>query len=248
MEPDSYSITRTPNALADVVRASRSDVVSPGVTSNCAFCSETLTRNSSQVIGRCSKCGAPQPLSPNEDYFSVLGAPKKFSQNKSALETAFYALSRELHPDRFAAGSDPKWKTISLERMSRVNEAYRVLTKRDELRAYLLSVEGFQALDGQSGAGAKSKAQIPMELAEEWFELQEAMMDDPIEGRAKAAAFEQALDARVNREETEIQTLEARYDESGSKDALASIEKLLLEGQYLKSLKRDVLKLKGVSA
>ena len=211
----------------------------------CAFCGSPITPNAAGVIGRCSQCGAPQPLSPQEDFFQLLGRERKFAQDAKVLETAFYALSRELHPDRFAAGTDPKWKIISIERMSRVNEAYRVLKNRDDLRSYLLSLEGFKALDGQASDGAKTKAQIPLELAEKWFEPQEAMIEEPMEARAKMVAFEAELDSRLTREENEIQALEAQFDSSGSKDLLAKMEKLLLEGQYLKSLKRDVLKLKG---
>ncbi len=213
----------------------------------CAFCGTSLSPNAAGVIGRCPKCGAPQPVSPNEDYFELLGRERKFAQDLKVLETAFYSLSRELHPDRFAAGSDPKWKLISIERMSRVNEAYRTLCKRDERRAYLLSLEGFKALDGHSASNVQTKAQIPLELAEEWFELQEAMMDDPAAGKEKAAQFEAALDTRINSEESQIQALEAEYDSRPSRDVLSRIEKILLEGQYLKSLKRDVLKLKGAT-
>lgn len=212
---------------------------------NCAFCMKDLVRNAAGVIGRCSACGAPQPLSPSEDYFTLLGSPRKFAQDKARLETAFYSLSRDLHPDRYsAAGSDPKWKTISLERMSHVNDAYRTLTKKDELRSYLLSMEGFNALEGQSAPGAKAKGKIPLELAEEWFEIQELLMENPGEARSKVEAFALALNERLEREEKQILDLESKYDQDGSRNALVAIEKLLLEGQYLKSLKRDVEKLR----
>lgn len=234
-----YSIIRTQNALADAARASRFDAIV-----NCAFCEKVLVRNSLGVVGKCSSCGAPQPVSPNEDYFSILGSERKFKQSKDRLETVFYSLSKELHPDRFATGADPKWKTISLERMSRVNDAYRTLTKKEELRTYLLGLYGFRALDGQSSPQSQVKPQIPLELAEEWFEIQEAVMENPDNASKKIQLFEQTLDQRINQEETIILGLEDRFDLSGNTECLSQIEKSLLESQYLRSLKRDVLKLK----
>ncbi|MBS1964002.1 MAG: hypothetical protein JST04_17450 [Bdellovibrionales bacterium] len=206
----------------------------------CVFCGGALA---SSELGRhvCPKCGAPQPVSPGEDYFSLLGAPRGFRQDPGELERRFYDISRTLHPDRFAAGGDAKWKVISVERMSAVNRAYQTLTKADRLREYLLELEGVTKAGDEKG-----KTAIPAELAEEWFELQDAVMEDPANAVAKLGTFERDLRKKSGDLAARISGFEREYDE-GTVDpigVLRKIEKLVLDGQYLKSMERDLLKLK----
>jgi molecular chaperone HscB len=209
---------------------------------SCIFCRAPFAPEDSGHV--CRACGAPQPVSPGEDYFSLLGVRRGFRQDLDALEKTFYAVSRELHPDRFAAGGDTKWKTISVERMSAVNRAYQALSKPDRLREYLLELEGIT-----QSAGAEKKTQIPADLAEEWFELQDAVMEDPEQAEEKLGAFEADLRRRSAHLRDKIASFETEYDhavESDSrKDALRKIEKLSLDGQYLKSMERDLQKLKA---
>lgn len=180
-----------------------------------------------------------------EDYFSLLGVKRSFKQDLPALETKFYQISRELHPDRFAAGTDSKWKTISVERMSAVNRAYQTLTKADRLREYILELEGIVAAGGLT---EEKKTQIPAELAEEWFELQDAVMEEPSEAETKLSQFETDLKKRSSDLRGKISGFESEYDQNSSNESrreiLRKIEKLSLDGQYLKSMERDLLKLK----
>lgn len=190
----------------------------------------------------CAKCGGPQPMAPGEDYFMLLGAQRGFKQDLPALEKKFYEISRLLHPDRFAAGSDTKWKVISVERMSAVNRAYQTLTKRDALRSYLLELEGVVANQGAPDA----KPQIPAELAEEWFALQDAVMEEPTMATTKLDSFGNDLKKRSTELKNRIQELEDRYDSGeGRQESLRLIEKLVSDGQYLRSMERDLLRLKS---
>jgi molecular chaperone HscB len=162
-----------------------------------------------------------------------------FRQDPAELETRFYSISRTLHPDRFAAGSDSKWKVISIERMSAVNRAYNTLAKSDQLRNYILELEGVTT----EGA----KAAIPADLAEEWFELQDSVLEDPTVAEEKLSLFERELRKRSHDLSEKIKSFENDYD-AGSPDpreTLRKIEKLVLDGQYLKSMERDLLKLKA---
>ncbi len=206
-------------------------------TAACIFCRAAFSDVANGHV--CAKCGAPQPVAPREDYFNLLGVKRGFRQNLSELETRFYAISRVLHPDRFAAGPDKKWKVISVERMSAVNRAYNTLTKADPLRNYLLELEGVSAGDG--------RAAIPAELAEEWFDLQDSVMENPPEALTKLDRFEGELNKRSSDLSVKIQGFESDYDAGNGepKDTLRKIEKLVLDGQYLKSMERDLLKLKS---
>ena len=209
----------------------------PAKTDACVFCGAPFSDVANAHV--CAKCGAPQPVAPRADYFNLLGVKRGFRQNLPELETRFYAISRTLHPDRFAAGPDTKWKVISVERMSAVNRAYNTLTKADDLRSYLLEIEGVTAGDG--------KAAIPAELAEEWFELQDAVMDNPQGAVAKLSQFETDLKRRSADLSEKVSGYEREYDAGSSepKETLRKIEKLVLDGQYLKSMERDLVKLKS---
>jgi molecular chaperone HscB len=206
--------------------------VKPGA---CLFCGERFSAVGTHV---CAKCGAPQPVSPGENHFSLFGVKPGFNQNLPELETKFYAISRALHPDRFAAGADKKWKVISVERMSAVNRAYQTLTKADRLREYLLELEGI---------ATPKAAAIPADLAEEWFELQDTVMEEPDAAEEKLAEFETRLKKRAADLDTRIAEHERAYDagSSDSQETLRKIEKLVMDGQYLKSMDRDLQKLKS---
>lgn len=180
-------------------------------------------------------------MTPGEDYFTLLGVKRGFKQDLPALEKKFYEISRLLHPDRFAAGSDTKWKVISVERMSAVNRAYQTLTKRDALRSYLLVLEGVVKEEGAGG----TKPQIPAELAEEWFSLQDAVMDEPTLAITKLDTFGGDLKKRAAELQGRIQELENLYDAGeGRQESLRLIEKLVSDGHYLRSMERDLQRLK----
>ncbi len=217
--------------------------------SSCVFCGKSFAVDALTHV--CAHCGAPQPISPSETHFKLLGAPRAFRQDLPALETRYYEISRALHPDRFAAGADSKWKMISVERMSAVNRAYQTLTKPDRLREYLLELEGVTPPSGAHPETGSKPAAIPAELAEAWFELQDEVVEIPERAVARLAEFENDLRSRSKELRARIAVLEDEYDRGAAqKDGIAAetlrkIEKLSLDGQYLKSMERDILKLRS---
>lgn len=223
--------------------------VSPSKDANasCSFCGAGLEGAAAPNV--CEACGAPQPLAPGETAFSLFGLPVAFSFDRAALEKKFYELSRLLHPDRFAAAGAGKesWRAISLERMSALNQAYQQL--RDPGRTREAMLETFGAVSAAGGpAGAAAKPAIPVDLAEEWFEIQEALLEDPARARAKFAAFLDTLAGKRAESEGRMRALEAEFDrgadESAKRGALAALAKEIQAAQYLKSMDRDVARLK----
>jgi molecular chaperone HscB len=204
---------------------------------SCPFCGKALGDG---FLSRhiCPSCGKPQPSDSSETYFSALGAPETFHQDTALLQKRFYEASRVLHPDRFTS-ADPESRNLSLERMSLINEAYRTLKSPVELRDYLLELRG-QKTD--------AKAKMPLELAESWFELQDALMEEPETAAGKIAVFEQELGGFKKQIEEDIASNESAYDKSASQDEKAQILKDLalksLELNYLKSMDRDVERIK----
>lgn len=187
----------------------------------------------------------------SQDYFSVFGVKRRFGLDKSELETRFYKLSRELHPDRFATGSMDE-RRQALEKMSLVNEAYRILKDRDQLRDYFLKLV-------MGGSDSPKKGQIPVELAESWFELQEVLMEDPAEGQVRVAEFKQELASLREKKVADITTFENQINQkldeleaggerplaSYPKDAFEKLAAMTRDLNYLESMERDVERIGG---
>lgn len=182
------------------------------------------------------------------DYFEVLGVRRGFGLDPSELEKQFYALSRALHPDRFSTAS-AEARTLSMERMSLVNQAYTTLKAPEKRRAYLLSLV---IVPGQHSQDQHSKGTMPVELAEDWFELQDLMAEGSERSRPevlqKVKEFGLRVQEMLDRMESEIRELEKKYDMSFSGDAdaassaLEEIARRARTKSYLTSLLRDVRK------
>lgn len=123
----------------------------------------------------CPACGAPQPAPDAEgaDLFAFFEVPPSLALDPDELQARFHARSRKLHPDRFQkAGADAL--EYSMDRSALLNKAYRVLRDPAARLAYLLESEK-KLLDlGQSKAEERN---VPVELAEEYFEMQEALSE-----------------------------------------------------------------------
>jgi molecular chaperone HscB len=212
----------------------------PDRTRHCEFC-DALTAPEGVSVNLCPKCGQPQPVRADEDYFSILSAPIQFEQDVAKLERKFYELSRELHPDRFGTAS-AQARQNSLERMSLVNQAYRSLKDPSSRRQYLL-----ERVTEASPAEPAKKNQIPLELAEGWFELQDFLSENSPsspESTRRILEFETELAKLAESKESLIRSLESRYDSTREKTVLGEIRKEIQSLSYLTSLKRDVDRIK----
>ena len=111
------------------------------------------------------------------DYFSFFNLPRKLALDVVALEKQFYALSRKLHPDRFASKPVAE-QEAALAESSLLNDAYRTLKDPVARTQYLLTLEGVEleeqskaATDAARASGEQKKQIVPPELLEEVFEL-----------------------------------------------------------------------------
>ncbi len=114
-------------------------------------------------------------------YFEIFSLPPKLGLDTASLEKSFYRLSREFHPDRFAA-KPPSEQAEATEKSSLLNDAYRAL--RDPIRRteYLLELEGVEmeeqsvrATESARASGTEKKQIVPPDLLEEAFELNMAL-------------------------------------------------------------------------
>jgi len=133
----------------------------------------------------------------SQDYFALFGLPPRYRLDPQALEQAYRALQREIHPDRYAAGDEAQ-RRMALQSSARVNEAYRALKDPVERAQYLLSLRGIDAL-------SETNTALPPAFLERELERREAAADaharrdmtrlDELlrEVRADAAALQSAL-------------------------------------------------------
>jgi molecular chaperone HscB len=197
-----------------------------------------------------------------QTYFTFFSLPPKLAIDTAVLEKTFYALSRKLHPDRFA-GKSATEQEVALRESSLLNDAYRTLKDPIARTEYLLKLEGVE-LEEQSKAATeaarttgKAKQQIvPPDLLEEAFELNmqleemraaKKMGEDDPQLRKDLLAAKGGFDAKMQATQAELEALWAKWDAGiNSNDSAAkatardAMVALLNRRSYLRNLVRDV--------
>ena len=199
----------------------------------------------------CPACGKIQSLPENADYFTYFGLPRKLWMGMDALEQKFLQLSWKLHPDNFVNTTERE-REISLQRSSKLNDAYRVLRDPVARVEYLLELEGVRK-EGQH------KQQAPPELLEEAFELNESL-DELREAKSAGAnldaltiklrAAEKNFGEKLHEVDAEMKTaaqqwdaaLDANASESDREAILQRLNELLNRRSYIRNLVAGVEK------
>jgi len=172
------------------------------------------------------------PVSLSQDYFSFFGIPRKLSVDTSDLQSRFYSLSRQLHPDRFARGAVAD-QQYALDATALLNDAYRVLRDPIQRAEYLLTQEGFDI-------GEQRSKNVPPELLEEVFELNMLLEETPERDELERARTKfQSMQAETD---DELSSLFERYDASEDRTVLQGIRGVLNRRRYIQNLVRDVEK------
>ncbi len=196
------------------------------------------------------------------NYFSQFGLPRHLRIDTAALEKAFYAQSRKLHPDRFASRPLAEQES-ALAASSQLNDAYRTLRDPIARTEYLLALEGIQleeqsraATDAARATGTEKKQVAPPDLLEEAFELnmqlEEMRMarkmgeDDP-GTRADLEAARTKFTSMLNDAKQQLEALWSQWDtaedanDPAARDAAKqSMVALLNRRSYIRNLVRDV--------
>jgi molecular chaperone HscB len=127
------------------------------------------------------------------DDFQLFGVPRRFEQDRAALDERWRALQAEVHPDRFAAEGQAAQR-VAMQWAVRVNEAYRRLKDPLQRAAYLCQLSGVP-VDIENNT-AMPAGFLVQQL--EWREsLEEAHTVDDVQALAdevaarKRAAFDQ---------------------------------------------------------
>jgi molecular chaperone HscB len=196
------------------------------------------------------------------NYFAFFDLPVKLGIDVAALEKRFYAMSRRLHPDRFASRPVAE-QEAALAESSLLNDAYRTLKDPIPRTQYLLKLEGVEleeqskaATDAARASGEQKKQVVPPELLEEVFELNMQLQEmraarqvgeDEPELRRDLIIAKNSFDAKMAEMQAELERLWAVWDAGvdagddaakvGAKDAMVA---LVNKRNYLRNLVRDV--------
>ena len=90
----------------------------------------------------CAKVQPPAPAGASRDKFALLGLEPSFDEPQG-LADQFRALSRKLHPDRFARAT-PKERRYSLEQTTLLNDAYKTVKDPVRRAEHLLELRGIK--------------------------------------------------------------------------------------------------------
>jgi len=199
---------------------------------------------------------------PESTYFEIFSLPQHLNIDTAGLEKSFYALSRRLHPDRFAGRSVDE-QEAALAESSRLNDAYRTLKDPVARTEYLLKLEGIEleeqsraATDAARAAGTTKKQVVPEDLLEEAFELNmqleemraaTKMGEDDPQLRQDLTAAKAGFDEKLATTDADLRQLWAKWDvavdagdvvaKNATRDAMVA---LLNRRSYLRNLVRDV--------
>jgi len=190
----------------------------------------------------CSQCGTP--LAADLDFFAALRLPRLLQLDIANLESAYHDLGRRIHPDRFAAAS-PQIREASLRATALLTRAYRTLRDPVSRGLYWLELHGHKL--------AENNKQVPPDLAELVFEVQEQLSEWRIlRGEDGTGARESMIELNAQRAKLqglldefygELVENFAGFDAGGGADAdqlFAELKAILSKLAYLKTLLRDV--------
>jgi len=130
----------------------------------------------------------------SRNHFELLGLAPAFRIDVTELDRAYRQLQTEVHPDRFAGGSDTE-RRLALQSSAHVNEAYRALKNPVRRAQYLLRLHGIDAI-------SETDTALPLEFLERQLERREQAAD------AQAAGDVPALSALLEDARAEGRALE----------------------------------------
>lgn len=183
-----------------------------------------------KTLPLCSECSTVQEYVEGTSHYDLLRLPLALGYNADLLRNRLYELAKQVHPDRYMTKS-AREVALAAKWTQALNKAYQTLKTRRTSATYLLQLLGFQ-LD--------AKPAIPMDLAEEYFGLQDLLSSGSSEGMTEFLSKLNSL--RVGIEE-EWNAVSKEWDEAPTAHntkALKKIAELLVKEKYFDSMIADI--------
>jgi len=160
----------------------------------------------------------------DQDDFALLGLPRRFELDASALGARWRELQSRVHPDRFAAEGAAAQR-LAMQWAVRVNEAHHRLKDPLTRATYLCELAGHGAQDRDS-------APVPQEVLARQMRWHESLAEAPSADAVKAVDSEVAARLKVVRDAV-------ASDLDDQHDARAALPKLR-EWMFLARLREQI--------
>jgi molecular chaperone HscB len=168
-------------------------------------------------------------LSPDfsRDHFALLGLAPRFAIDAAALERGYRGLQSQVHPDRFAAGTEAD-RRVAMQWATRANEAYRTLRDPVARARYILQLRGYDTEEETNTA-------MPADFLMQQMEWREDI--DQARGAVDAGKLRE-LHRRLSRSRSEmVAMLERALDADANYVAGCSLVRKL---RFLEKLEAEI--------
>jgi len=156
----------------------------------------------------------------NKNYFEIFGLPVDYAVDLELLDDRFLDLQKQVHPDRFAAGTDHE-KRLAMQWATLVNTANETLRSSLPRAIYVLGLRGVELEDNPT---------LPPALLMDQIELREQLESiEDGEGGLKE------LDAFLQKMQKTIKQVQAEFKEALDQDT-DKAERLVYELQFISKL------------
>jgi molecular chaperone HscB len=156
----------------------------------------------------------------NKNYFEIFGLPVDYAVDLELLDDRFLDLQKQVHPDRFAAGTDHE-KRLAMQWATLVNTANETLRSSLPRAIYVLGLRGVELEDNPT---------LPPALLMDQIELREQLESiEDGEGGLKE------LDAFLQKMQKTIKQVQAEFKEALDEDT-DKAERLVYELQFISKL------------
>ena len=182
---------------------------------------------SSALCPACGKVQPPRPAGTLVDKFAVLGLTPAVDLDAGRVEEQFRALSRKLHPDRFARATAQE-RRFSLEQTTILNDAFRTL--KDPLRR----AEHLLVLRGVPVASDGGKVELPPEFLEQAMDDREQLLEAKAGG--EPGAVEKLADGMRARRDAALAEVRALLATDSAPDGARAAELLAKMRYYARYL------------
>ncbi|WP_281745808.1 Fe-S protein assembly co-chaperone HscB [Polynucleobacter yangtzensis] len=142
--------------------------------------------------------------SASDDYFRFFGLNQQFNIDLPALDQAYLAIQKEVHPDRHARGSDSEQR-IAMQMATLANTAFQTLKNPIQRGLYICQLHGVDAKLETNTAMPAAFLMKQMEWRESLDEQEEdlptleALMEEVEESKAETLVeITQAIDGAKN--------------------------------------------------
>ena len=162
-----------------------------------------------------------------KNHFDLLGLPLGYAVDLGHLEQRYRELQSQVHPDRFASGSDAE-RRVAMQWATRANEAYRTLRDPVGRARYLLALKGFDT-------GEETNTSMPPDFLMQQMEWREAVAAATAARDAPALG---TLRGDIGRARGEmLQMLARAIDQDANFDAGCSLVRKL---RFLEKLEEEI--------